>query len=36
MTGLLTAARRGLWHGLACIATTGAAVWLLERFWGRP
>jgi len=33
--GVLASARRGLWHGLACIATTTAAMWILERLWGR-
>lgn len=33
---LRTAAVRGVWHGLAVIATTGVAVWVLERLWGRP
>lgn len=32
---LRTVAARGVWHGLAAIATTGAAVWVLERLWGR-
>ena len=36
MSDILTAIERGLWRGFVAVATTGAVVWIIDRFFGGP
>lgn len=36
MTALLRAIEQGMWRGFVATATTGAAVWCIDKLWKGP